>query len=255
MFKIVSVGWDCVRFVEWTLKSIEAQTVQDWEVWITIDPSDDGTAEKVAEWCDARDDRWNYQINTERLFAVRNQVEAIENLNPTDDDIIVWLDVDGDKFAHPRVLEHLLDYYAGDTLLTYGSFTPVPANPGWEQARDFPISVVERNDFRPHIANVHHCFNHLRTMKGVVFRNIPYSHYHWSDRPDVWYDGGTDYVFMTAGLELVGGRYRFVEEVLCLYNNANPNADYLKRGTESSACTFDYLKRPPLSPMKEIPRG
>lgn len=250
-FKIVSVGWDCARFVEWTLESIEGQTNQDWEVWITIDPSDDGTAEKVVDWCRGRDSRWNYTINTERLFAVRNQVEAIENLNPDDDDIIVWLDVDGDKFAHPNVLNHLEDYYADDTLLTYGSYLPVPPNKGWQQALPFPEDTIRKAGYRKHALTLGCCFNHLRTMKGIVYRNIPQDHFRWSKKPDVWYDGGTDYIFMMAGLELAGRRHRFIEEILCHYNNANPNADYLTRGTESSACTLDYLQRPKL---KEIVR-
>lgn len=249
MFKIVSVGWDCAQFVERTLQSIEDQSRSDWEVCIIIDPGDnDATANVVRRWCEHRmfdlgDDRWKFVINTERKFAVRNQVEAIELLHVQDDDIIVWLDADGDRFAHPHVLDRLAQEYSGDVLLTYGSFLPVPENEGWVQAKPFPQRVVRSNSFREHILNVECCFNHLRTMKGVVYRNIPKSHFHWSRRPDVWYDGGTDYIFMVAGMELAGERYRCIDEVLCLYNNANPNADYLKRSIESSLCSQDYLRK------------
>lgn len=252
MFKIVSVGWDCEQFIEQTLASIEAQSRTDWEVQIVIDPSGDKTADLAQQWCDARDDRWNCTVNSEQRFAVRNQVDAIDRMSPNDEDIIVWLDADGDRFAHPGVLDRLAqEYDSGDVLLTYGSFLPVPENKGWVQAKPFPKQVVRSNSFREHILNVECCFNHLRTMKGVVYRNIPRSHFHWSKRPDVWYDGGTDYIFMVAGMELAGERYRCIDEVLCLYNNANPNADYLKRSIESSLCSQDYLrKRTALQPLE-----
>ena len=243
MFKIVSVGWDCENYIEQTLASVEAQSRTDWEVQIVIDPSGDRTADLAQRWCDARDDRWNCTVNPEQRFAVRNQVDAIDRMNPADDDIIVWLDADGDQFARPHVLDRLAQEYSGDVLLTYGSFLPVPENEGWVQAKPFPQKVVRGNSFREHILNVECCFNHLRTMKGVVYRNIPKSHFHWTRQPDVWYDGGTDYIFMVAGMELAGERYRCIDEVLCLYNNANPNADYLKRSIESSLCSQDYLRK------------
>jgi len=72
-------------------------------VWITIDPSDDGTARRLWSGVTLETIVELYDQHQAK-FAVRNQVEAIDNMNPADDDIIVWLDVDGDRFAHQEFL-------------------------------------------------------------------------------------------------------------------------------------------------------
>ncbi len=55
-------------------------------------------------------------------------------------------------------------------------------------------------------------------------------------------------MFMLAGLERAGGRYRALGEVLCIYNSNNPLADN-KANPGATACTMDFLHRPPLEPL------
>lgn len=248
-FKIVSVGWNCATWWEQTLRSIEEQSVQDWEVWVTYDGGDDA-GPKIQEWCDARDARWNCTLTNSQQFAVRNQVEAIQNLKPGTDDIIVFLDLDGDRFAHPHVLARLAEAYADGTLVTYGSFRPVPMVTTTTPATPFPLQVVTNNTYRKHTLRVGCCFNHLRTMSGRVFNSIPLDQFHWRDGR--WYEGGTDYIFMLAALERAGGLYKYIPEVLLLYNHANPFADYLMRSVQSDAATRDFLSRPALEPLERL---
>lgn len=118
-FKVVSVGWQCAQWLEATLQSIEDQSLDNWDVWIAYDPSQDDGAQKIQDWCDSRDDRWSYTINDVRKFAVRNQYESIRNLNPSDEDVVVFLDLDGDRFANVGVLERLAKEYSDGTLLTH----------------------------------------------------------------------------------------------------------------------------------------
>lgn len=40
-FKIVTVGWKCADWWEQTLASVEAQSVDNWDVWVTYDGGDD----------------------------------------------------------------------------------------------------------------------------------------------------------------------------------------------------------------------
>ena len=253
-FIIVSVGWQCAEFMERTLVSIKAQSVGNWESHIRYDPSDDNGAEMIERWCDEREG-FNGQINTDRRFAVRNQYEAIVAAHPAGDDIIVFLDLDGDQLAHEHVLRDLAGHYADGTLLTYGSYRPVPDPGTTDPAVPFPKDVVRNNAYRKHmLSGTGCCFNHLRTMSGRVFNAIPANYFHWSSGPKrgEWYEAGTDYIFMVAGLELAGGRYKFIPDVLLLYNHANPNADYLYHPAEADACTRQYLSRPPLSPLPPL---
>lgn len=247
MFKIISAGWECPDFLEWTLQSVAEQSITDWEMFIIDDASTDPRqAELIHKWCEHKDKRWRYRINTENLGTPRNQFEGITMMSPGPDDIIVFLDLDGDKLAHPDVLKNLLRYYADGTLVTYGSYRPVPDLGTSTPAKPFPSSVVANRSYRQAISAGHTGFNHLRTMKGKIFDAIPEDHFHWANGD--WYKHGTDYIFMTAALELANGKYKCIDEVLVLYNHANPNADYLTKGPQSNACVTDYLKRAPLEP-------
>lgn len=245
-FKIISVGWQCAQFLERTLESVEAQTRDDWEIMVVYDKSTDDGVEKIVKWYDDHDPmKWHYQINPDQKFAVRNQWEGIAHLNPEDDDIIVFLDLDGDQLAHPLVLEHLAEYYADDTLVTYGNYQPVPFADTCPLAIPYPPEVVANRTYRDHILNFNGCcFNHLRTIKGKVWRAIPEDRF---KRPNgEWYESGTDYVMMVPALELADGRYKCIEETLLLYNNANPLADYLTHPAETSGNIKDALERPAL---------
>lgn len=248
-FKIVCAGWKCAGWWQQTLQSIDDQTVEDWDVWVVYDGGDDeGPA--ISQWCEAHGQRWNVTLTTKQQFAVQNQVEAIAALAPADDDVVVFLDLDGDQLAHPEVLAHLRVYYGDDTLVTYGSYRPVPYVATCSPAVPFPPEVVEANAYREHmLAGGGCCFNHLRTMKGRVAKAIPADRFRWSDGR--WHQGGTDYIFMTAALELAGGRYKCIEEVLLLYNHANPNADNLSHPAVADACTQDTLRRPPLERLSD----
>jgi glycosyltransferase involved in cell wall biosynthesis len=243
-FKIVSVGWMCSQFIEQTLRSVEMQSVDNWDIWITYDPSQDDGAAVIKDWCDARDDRWNYTINTDHRWAVRNQYETITALAPKDDDVVVFLDLDGDQFAHADVLARLAEEYQDGTLLTYGNYLPVPFAATCPLAIPFPSAVINHATYRVHMLTGQCCFNHLRTMSGRVFKAIPENQCRWESGE--WYVAGTDYVFMVAGLELAGERHKCLSEVLLLYNNANPRADNLTHPAESDACVQNYLHRPSL---------
>lgn len=251
-FKIISVGWQCADWLENTLRSIETQTVDDWESWVVYDPSDDNGADRLMGWLATHQDhaeKWRFRINRDRRYAVRNQYEAIVASDPQPGDIIVFLDLDGDQLAHPDVLSHLAEYYADGTLLTYGSYRPVPHADTCAPAVPFPVEVVASGTYRKWIRKGHGCcFNHLRTMAAETFLAIPPDQFHWANGGG-WYDAGTDYVFMLAGLEAAGGRYKCIDETLLLYNNANPNADYLYHPNEANACIQDFLRRPKLRPI------
>ena len=249
MFKIISAGWNCSNFIERTLRSVEMQTREDWEILVVYDRSSDDGAGKITRWCEMREDpRWKYQCNDDQRFAVRNQYEGLRSLAPEPDDICVFLDLDGDQLAHPQVLDRLAQCYEDDTLVTYGSYKPIP-DPGTTQpAKPYPPWVVASNCYRPYILNGGEtCFNHLRTMKGKVFNAIPESYFKW-DNGD-WYTAGTDYTFMVAALELAGGRYKCVGEVFLLYNHDNPHADNKEHPEETGRCVIDSLNKAPLSPL------
>lgn len=243
-YKIICTGWDCAGWIEQTLASIEMQDLENWDVCIVDDATEDPRqAEIIRNWCDSRDDRWHYIINNKRHYAMHNQVMAIKELNPNPQDVIVWLDLDGDQFAHSKVLNRLEYEYDTGARLTYGQFRPVPdPGPSCHRAQPYPDDVRRTSNYRFYTRWVYCGFNHLRTMEYSIFSQIPEDQFKWPDGR--WYEGGNDYVVMMPGLELSMGRDRFVDEVLVLYNHDNPNADYLVNSKKTSAVVLDALARP-----------
>lgn len=253
-FKIISVGWNCEQFIQRTLDSIAMQSHEDWEVAVIYDPCDDNGADIIRKWCRQDQKKRHFRINQEQLWATRNQWEAIHwILKAKDDDVIVFLDLDGDQFSHPDVLAHLCDYYTDDVLLTYGNYRPVP-DPGTHiGAQQWPASVVRDNSYRAYTNMNGPCFNHLRTVKAKVFNAIPLDQFKWDNGN--WYKGATDYVTMIPALELAHGRYKFIKEVLVDYNHANPYADNKVHYDERVAgldATADVLRRTPLPPLEAM---
>lgn len=261
-FKIVSAGWNCADWLEQTLRSVEEQEREDWEIWITYDhPSTDEGGKLISEWCESRDERWNYTINTERKFATRNHYESITKLCPDADDIIVFLDLDGDMLAHPQVLQRIQGAYDDGALVTFGQYRPIPDLGTSGPAQWYPPDVVQANSYRSY----HHTggagFNHPRTMAGRIFRAIPLSSFKWQYSgsamvPDTheiyawtegdWYEGSTDYLFMVPALELAGRRHHCFDETLLLYNHDNPLADNKTHPQQAHICLQDFYSRPPL---------
>ncbi len=245
-FKIISVGWECGKAMDRTLLSIETQTHQDWQAHVVDDASSLSQQTNVVEWCRKRGPRWSYTLNTENLGAVRNQYEGVRAMNPSDEDVIVFLDLDGDQLAHSRVLNHLEEYYSDDTLVTYGSYRPVPdPGPDWKApVSPYPPSVVETNSYRQNTLTHGTRYNHLRTVKWKVLKEIPKSYFMFS--PDEWIFSPTDLIVMMGALELAGGRYKCIDETLLLYNDAQPHPDHTRnpdRNVRGSDYTFSL---PPL---------
>jgi len=259
-FKICSVGWSCADFLQWTLDSVAAQSIDDWDMAIIYDPSEDNGAELIKAWCEEDPEHRLYRINKKRRFAPRNQYEAVHDmLKPADDDVIIFLDLDGDKLAHPDVLKLLANVYQegrGEVLLTFGQYRPVPPTPVHKvgQAREWPADIINSGNYRQYTLDNGPCFNHLRTVSGRIFREIPQSYFKWENGH--WYQGATDYVVMMPALELADGRHKFISDIILDYNHANPLADNTNRYDEGSPgrdATLGVLQRARLAPIPPTP--
>jgi hypothetical protein len=226
------------------------QTVKDWQLCISYETEDWATDPAGHQIECALLDYPNKIIfngNDEAPWKLDTQMrwEGIQKMEPADDDIIIFLDLDGDRFAHPDVLAHLLDYYADDTLATYGSYLPDPPEPGCPPAREYPPEVIANRSYRAFGAVY---FNHLRTMKGRIFNNVPVDQFHYDGGPKIgaWYEKGCDVQFTLTALELAGPRFKFITETLMYYKSDNPLANWRIDPEGSNECNIDFMRRPPL---------
>lgn len=247
-FRILSVGWDCPNDMFQTLRSIEAQTYAHYSVHIVDDASPEPQPSLIKEWVDSHDERWTCDLANPRRGIVQNQYLGVRALEPDDEDVIVFLDLDGDRFIHARVLERLNDVYeSSNTLMTYGSYRNVsdPEAMPMSSVTPYPQWVVDLNAYRTYTIEYGTRFNHLRTVKWKVLKRIPLHYYKWPD--GAWLQHGSDYLVMMGSLEISGGRYQCLEDVLVLYNDRQPHPDNKSHLEATQQCSMHVLHLPPLS--------
>lgn len=250
-FKIISVGWEPGRAMYKTLRSIETQSHRDWEVHVVDDGSSQKHQAELVEFCKKRDFRWGYTLQKENRGAVRNQYEGVREMLPDDEDVIVFLDLDGDRFAHRDVLKHLTKYYEDDTLVTYGSYQPDPPEKGFVcPVSPYPDDVVAAGSYRQNTRYAGTRYNHLRTVKWKVLKEIPQSYFMFSG--DEWIFSPADLIVMMGALELAGGRYKCIRETLVIYNAQQPHPDNMRNPDRNVRGAEYTLSLPPLERLTNV---
>lgn len=241
-FKIVCTGWKNWPWVKDTVASIEQQAYEDYDVCLVDDASGDPVLEEfIIDWCTRH--RWNFIIQDEHKRATRNQVEAIRLMDPEPEDVIIWLDPDGDKFAHPNVLSRLDEAYSDGTRLLYSMYRPYPDSPGSTQSRAYPRQVIKSNSYRAHDRLYGIFWNHLRTMKADLFLQMDDSDFQTDD--GTWFPTSCDSAFMYPGLELARGKVKFLPEVLVDYRADHDLSDWKRYPEEIDRIHHVILTRKP----------
>lgn len=166
--------------------------------------------------------KWNLITifhNTEQMGALHNHYCAINNYIK-DEEIVVILDGD-DQLTHKHVLTYLNSIYSQtDIWLTYGQFKHTSnGNIGFNCP--MPAEVVRNNTFRIW----QHIPSHLRTFYAKLYKNIKIE--------DLTINGDffpmcADMATMIPMIEQARDHFKFIPNVLYLYNDENPISDHIK---------------------------
>jgi glycosyltransferase involved in cell wall biosynthesis len=240
VFKVVITSYNCARWLPWALDSIASQKYPR-QVCVVDDASTDPEQWTIiSRYCEKYG--WRSVRNEKNRGALYSRVVGIDALECGDDDIIV--NVDGDDWlSRDDALDIVARAYdKGDILLTYGSYMTYPDGERGV-CRPTPRGVVQKNAYRQH----RWVFSHLKTFRYILWKNI--------SREDFARDGGeyyreaTDMAFMYPMLEMSGGRFQFIKDVLYVYNRASENSiDRLRRGVQVGTET-KIRSRKPYSPL------
>lgn len=118
LVSIITPSWNCGRFVEETIKSIQAQTYQNWELLFQDDCSTDNTKEIVAKMA-AEDARIKYECNPKNSGAAITRNNALKRAKGK------WIAfLDSDDLWLPEKLEKQLSFMvANDYHFSYHEYT------------------------------------------------------------------------------------------------------------------------------------
>jgi len=201
------------------LSSVLSQNYDKFRAIYVDDKSPDNTGNLVEEFLSAQDKKGLFKLikNQTRVGAMKNLYDMIHSCD--DDEIIVTLDGD-DWLAHPNVLNKLNKVYSDeDVWMTYGSYQDHPNN-SRGCCRPFEPMVVQQNVFR----RAQWRASHLRTFYKWLFAKIRQEDFY--DPDGKWLDMAWDLSFMIPMLEMSGPHYRYIHDILYIYNNENPISDY-----------------------------
>jgi glycosyltransferase involved in cell wall biosynthesis len=227
-----------MKWLKGTLDSIVEQVYSNYDVCVVDDAStDEGQAQFIEEYCKRYD--WSYILRDKHVGAMANQVAAINEICDDDDDVIVIVDGD-DRLADPGVLSYLDAVYRKGTVdMTYGSYTPEPPSKTCPMSRDYPHEVVMSGNYRAWTRKHGIMFNHLRTFKYKLFRQMDEDvDFKWPNGE--WFEACADTAIMIPALELSRGRWRHLTKKLYVYNSENPISDWRKRADTINK-THEYI--------------
>lgn len=216
---IVTVGFCNAYFYKWNLDSIYSQNYTNYRLVYTDDDSVDGTAELVPRYIKEKgqESRTTLILNEKRRGAMANIYNAVMSCD--DNEIVIIVDAD-DALAHPNVLARINKEYANPNVwITYGQYQEHPSG-----ARGFccpmPKEIIKQNAYRkyPHLPS------HLRTFYAKLFKKIKLE--------DLMYEGefvamSCDSASMLPMMEMAGDRFKFIPDILYLYNACNSLSDHL----------------------------
>ena len=209
MFKILIAGGPCEHFIAKCIDSVLSQTVQNFEVLISLDPYDNAPqitkrfeSERVKVW-----------TNPKPRGSLYNVYCATCMSKMEDDDILVFMDAD-DWLLHDRALECVDRIYKvyPNTLITHGGWTT--GNKAYDKTETLlPYTEKDFEDIR----NARWKATQLKTMKWVVYKNISLDEF--KDETGQWFFRGGDHALMFPALEMAGyDRVKCVTEKIYFYN-------------------------------------
>jgi glycosyltransferase involved in cell wall biosynthesis len=205
VIKIAAVGgYPCKNVINKCLQSVITQTFTDWELAVVLDPGD----YKII----VDDPRIRLYFNDTPRFAVANTLKGVSMLQPSNEDIIIFLDCD--DWLMDNALEMVVGMYEKypETLVTHGSLVPSPDNGGYKKINN-PYTKDEFSNIR----GARWKGSHLKSMKYKVFKMIKDEDFR--DDNGAYFCSGVDLAVMFPALEMAGhDRVKFIKEKIYVYN-------------------------------------
>lgn len=218
-FQVVVPAYNTERYIKRCLYSIEAQsTYPDFDVLLIDDDSTDSTGKLMNEFAVGAEFPIRVIHNDTNMKMPYNLTYAREG-NPED----VILLVDGDDFLprDPAVLFSLAHHFDDSNLwLTYGSYTRVP-DPNYmpNPALDYPDHIKSAMAYRGSVP----VYNHPIAFRRHLLNQI--SNAELQDDDGNWFQDSYDHCIMIPMLELAWRHYKWLPDILYVYNEDNPLSD------------------------------
>lgn len=246
-FVIIIPSRNNSEWCERNLASVASQNYENWHAIYINDASTDDTREKVERFRDEHglQEKITLINNDVRQGALANIVNAVYQCN--NGDVIVTLDGD-DWFAGDHVLQKLNDVYNDETVwMTYGSYISHPSGNKGIVGQQIPAREIKENSYRKNQWRT----SHLRTFYAWLFKCIKIEDLKINGE---FFSMAWDLAMIFPMLELSGGRFRYIADILYVYNQETPFNDYKIDQALQGKLDLLIRSRTPYEPLKRMPR-
>lgn len=239
-FKIVVPVYNSENWIEKCLLSIKSQVHKNFQCIVFNDCSTDSTGERIEDFMKQYgDERFNIVHNSKNMKALHNLVEGYKILDTKSEPESVSIIVDGDDYLFCEYSLSLVDqvYSSTDSMLTYGSFVHWPTGETSSFSRVFPKEIIANNDYRKHPF----ISSHLRTYKSFLWNSIKDEDLR--DFDGEYYKVAWDVAMMLPMLEMTGGKFTYIPNILYVYNRWNPISDDVINSKEQNRIAMDIKNK------------
>lgn len=236
-FSVIIPVYNSDRWVVKCLESLINQDYLNWRAVIIDDNSTDNTLEQIIKVIKDRNVMDHYKVlkRTLNVGALENIVYGIDKICVEDDEVICLLDGD-DWLASNDVLSYLNNLYENNIglLMTYGSFVSESG-----AHNGFCKQIRSTENYRKE----EWVTSHLRTFKHGLWKRIDIADL--KDSSGKFYSTAWDMAIMYPLIEMSDvQRIKFVEKILYVYNDNNPNNDFRKNVMKQISMANEIKSKP-----------
>jgi glycosyltransferase involved in cell wall biosynthesis len=220
-FIIIMPCYNVSKWVGLNIQLTKHQSFPNFECHIINDGSTDNSEEIILENI-KNDNRFFYyknEVNTGS--SLYSYYKTFHQVNPNDEDIIVWLDGD-DWFSSVFVLQYLDQFYNSTKCwMTYGTYQTFPSGQdGSHHCIEIPNEIHQSNAYRKWM----HVYSHLRTHKAFLFKQLKEKDL-IDSRSGEFYTEATDCAYLFSLAEMCGSseKIKLIDDILLTLNRTNPN--------------------------------
>jgi glycosyltransferase involved in cell wall biosynthesis len=230
-FHVVIPCYNCEKYIEKCLKSLQAQTFTDWNGLVADDASSDKTAHMV-RLVSAKDDRIALRVGEERAWLMGNTLNALKHLDIAPNDVVAILD--GDDWIMPDCLEKIWNAHLQGFDLVYTN----------EDIDGQNHSIAAPLITSAPVRKQSWCFSQLRSFKGYLFNLLDNNTF--LDRNGHYFRAAGDLALYMPMAELVGPeKIHYIPERLYHYR-VHETCNFKIMRDEQLKNNWDIRNRPAL---------
>ena len=180
------------KYIGKCLRSLYAQTHQDWKAWVFLDDPTDNTEKILREYIGYGGDV-EIVVHPKRIGLGRNMFFALDYIKAAPEDIIAV--VDGDDKLRKRAFKKVhKSYIEHNCLVTYGSYIKLSKGRKTKISRPYkPTDNVRKAKWHG---------SHLKTFKVHLAKRLTPECF--QDSKGNWLDAASDLALMFPIMEMAG---------------------------------------------------